>query len=367
MPSLGQTAPPAIGADAESDAASQRVPCGIPAGVETASASASHTSASQSHPAGNSAARSTPRSARPTPGCGSSQSRRARTSRSRQACAAPSGEQCRPPGRRQGWPTALREYRNQGSSCAPMAATPFRGTLTGMRIDASSTILRRRFGGGWEAAAALGAAALVVAGHRVGRRSGVSTAELHATLPGDELVPQPVWTSTRATTIAARPELVWPRIVQMGHPTRRAGWYTPHWLDRVQWGIHARSAERRPQLQHLAVGDRPGGQHRRIGVLHGPEDRALRDARAALHAVSARTRALGLVLLRVPPDPGRGAESRLTIGARVWYAPRWARLIVGPLIAVGDFLNASSMLRGIRRRPETTRRPRQMARARSGR
>jgi hypothetical protein len=60
-------------------------------------------------------------------------------------------------------------------------------------------------------------------------------------------------------------------------------------------------------------------------------------------------------------------KSRLTIRARVWYAPQWARLIVGPLIAVGDFLNASSMLRGIRRRPETTRRPRQMARARSGR
>ena len=43
----------------------------------------------------------------------------------------------------------------------------------------------------------------------------------------------------------------------MGHPTHRAGWYTPHWLDRLQWGIHARSAERLKLGVNLA--DSPDG------------------------------------------------------------------------------------------------------------
>ena len=245
----------------------------------------------------------------------------------------------------------------------PDGSHPFRGTLTGMRIDASSTILRRRFGGGWEAAAALGAAALVVAGHRVGRRSGVSTAELHATLPGDELVPQPVWTSTGATTIAARPDWSGRGSSRWGHPTHRAGWYTPHWLDRLQWGIHARSAERRHQLQHLAVGDRvadssDGSVFFTVMRIEPCETLVLHSTRYLLGPGRSVSFSCAFHL-----TPVGEAESRLTIGARVWYAPRWARLIVGRLIAVGGFLNASNMLRGIRRRPETTGRPRQMARA----
>ena len=55
----------------------------------------------------------------------------------------------------------------------------------------------------------------------------------------------------------APPEEVWPWIVQMGFPSHRAGWYTPHWLDRLTFGIRALSAEEiRPELQHLKAGDR---------------------------------------------------------------------------------------------------------------
>jgi hypothetical protein len=42
--------------------------------------------------------------------------------------------------------------------------------------------------------------------HRLGRRSGASDAEVAAHLPGDELVPGPMWQSTRAVTIDAPPE-----------------------------------------------------------------------------------------------------------------------------------------------------------------
>ena len=106
-------------------------------------------------------------------------------------------------------------------------------------------------------AAAFGTLALAAAIDRYGKRSGATRAEGRATLPGDELVPSPRWQSTRAITIDAPPDAVWPWVVQMGFPSHRAGWYTPHWLDGQMWRIEARSADRIvPELQQLAVGDR---------------------------------------------------------------------------------------------------------------
>src|SRR6476659_8635122 len=100
------------------------------------------------------------------------------------------------------------------------------------------------------AAGATAAAGLV----RIGSRSGATGAEVHATLPGDDLVVAPRWQSTRAITVDAAPQDVWPWLVQMGFPTHRAGWYTPYWLDHAMWGIDARSSERIvPELQSLAV------------------------------------------------------------------------------------------------------------------
>ncbi len=92
--------------------------------------------------------------------------------------------------------------------------------------------------------------------HRLARRSGVSRDEVRQALPGDEIVPRPLWESTRALTISVPPSEVWPWVVQMGYPTERAGWYTPHWLDQMMWGERPRSADTiRPELQDLKVGD----------------------------------------------------------------------------------------------------------------
>src|SRR4051812_32309969 len=105
--------------------------------------------------------------------------------------------------------------------------------------------------------AAVGTAAAALAVRRLGRQSGATSAEVRGELPGDAIVDRPQWESTRATTIHAPPEEVWPWIVQMGFPAYRAGWYTPHWLDRLQWGIDERSSEEiRPELQTLRIGDR---------------------------------------------------------------------------------------------------------------
>jgi len=56
-------------------------------------------------------------------------------------------------------------------------------------------------------------------------------------------VPRPLWASTRAITIDAPREALWPWVVQMGFPPHRAGWYTPHWLDRLMWGERPHGAE----------------------------------------------------------------------------------------------------------------------------
>lgn len=79
---------------------------------------------------------------------------------------------------------------------------------------------------------------------------GATPEELSRHLPADELVTRPTFDATRAITIAARPEEIWPWLVQVG--LTRAGWYSYDLLDNL--GRH--SADHIvPELQDLAVGD----------------------------------------------------------------------------------------------------------------
>jgi hypothetical protein len=81
-------------------------------------------------------------------------------------------------------------------------------------------------------------------------RWGATDEEVEASMPGDEVVLRPMFSATRAVTIGARPDEVWPWIVQIGFG--RAGWYSYDLLDNI--GQH--SAERVvPELQHIEVGD----------------------------------------------------------------------------------------------------------------
>jgi hypothetical protein len=75
-------------------------------------------------------------------------------------------------------------------------------------------------------------------------------AEVVSAMPGDEIVPEPSFTATRAITIAASPEQVWPWIVQIG--TRRAGFYSYDLFDNA-----ARSSADHilPEFQATRIGD----------------------------------------------------------------------------------------------------------------
>lgn len=85
-------------------------------------------------------------------------------------------------------------------------------------------------------------------------RWGADLEEIEATLPGDELVPHPTTATTRAITIDAPPEAIWPWLVQMGQD--RGGLYSYDWLESML-GLHFHNADRIvPEWQHLEVGDR---------------------------------------------------------------------------------------------------------------
>jgi hypothetical protein len=90
-------------------------------------------------------------------------------------------------------------------------------------------------------------------------RWGATDEEVRRALPGDELESpygyRPI--STRAITIDAAPEEVWPWLVQMG--SGRAGFYTHEWVERLLFITYAdgHSATRiHPEWQELHVGDR---------------------------------------------------------------------------------------------------------------
>ena len=81
-------------------------------------------------------------------------------------------------------------------------------------------------------------------------RWGATDAEVVSAMPGDEIVPDASFTATRAITIAAPPEQVWPWIVQIG--TGRAGFYSYDLFDNA-----ARPSADRilPEFQATRIGD----------------------------------------------------------------------------------------------------------------
>ena len=98
-------------------------------------------------------------------------------------------------------------------------------------------------------AAGLGAvAAFELRVHPMWRSWGVDPDEVVMTLPGDDLVPEPLMSDTRGLTIDAPPADVWPWLVQMGYG--RAGWYSYDALD--MRGHSVRTIV--PEWQELAPG-----------------------------------------------------------------------------------------------------------------
>jgi hypothetical protein len=86
------------------------------------------------------------------------------------------------------------------------------------------------------------------------RTWGASDEEIARPMPLDDRILDPTFTTTRAVTIQARPEQIWPWIVQMGEPPR-AGYYSYTWIERLQ-GLRIENTDRvLPEFQTLNAGD----------------------------------------------------------------------------------------------------------------
>jgi hypothetical protein len=189
-------------------------------------------------------------------------------------------------------------------------------------------------------------AAIAVA-RRQQLRWGATNDEFRRAMAGDELVPDPDLASTRAITIRAGAEDVWPWIVQLGQG--RGGFYSYDRLENVAGcDIHS-ATEVNPDWQHLDVGDI---------VRLAPEltlDVAV--------AKPPRTLVLqGGVLpgaVTAPYDftwtfdlsPLSETTTRLVVRERYAYRQWWARFLVEPLTVVSFFMS-HRMVRGIRDRAE---------------
>lgn len=92
-------------------------------------------------------------------------------------------------------------------------------------------------------------------------------------LPGDELLPDVAGQVTHGITLNARPEAIWPWLVQMG--CQRAGFYS---IDALDNGGERSAREIHPELQDLRVGDvLPATPDGKVGfeVLRLEPDRVL--------------------------------------------------------------------------------------------
>jgi len=82
---------------------------------------------------------------------------------------------------------------------------------------------------------------------------GATAEEVGAVLPGDELVEPGAPRTTRAITVDAPPEAVWPWLAQIGEG--RGGFYSYDCLERIAGARIHNAKTIHPEWQELAVGD----------------------------------------------------------------------------------------------------------------
>ena len=146
-------------------------------------------------------------------------------------------------------------------------------------------------------------------------RWGTTASDLTRTMAGDAAAVDPTYSATLAITVGARPEHIWPWLVQMGY--QRGGLYSYDSLDRLFGYLDRPSADAiLPQFQQLAVGDEvPIGRGQgfpvtaiepyRALVLSGTGDGFAWAWQFGMYSLDEqRTRLLSRNRVRVPPSVG---------------------------------------------------------------
>jgi hypothetical protein len=130
-------------------------------------------------------------------------------------------------------------------------------------------------------------------------RWGATTAEVGQTLPGDELIANPAFVTTKAVTIQASPEAIWPWLVQLG--VDRGGMYSYLWVENWLLRLNVQNSnEIRPEWQSLRVGD---------FIRFTPADYALNPGPGLyVMAIEPNRALIGCFGLEgLPPECGKGA------------------------------------------------------------
>lgn len=177
-------------------------------------------------------------------------------------------------------------------------------------------------------------------------RWGASDAELAATLPGDELAAAAT-VSTRAITIAAPPEAIWPWLAQLGQG--RGGFYSYELLENALGCAIANADAIVPEWQHPRPGD----------LVKLAPDPARPPAYVVAQVIPNRALVLGHHVGLDPAapwaetwqfviEPIDAGSSRLIVRTRGQGEPAWIFRAIEP----GVFLMEQGMLRGIKERAE---------------
>jgi hypothetical protein len=174
-------------------------------------------------------------------------------------------------------------------------------------------------------------------------RWGATEAEIRRPMRGDALVPHPHVETTRALTVEAPPEAIWPWLVQMGY--HRGGWYSYDWLD--NFGVP--SARRIiPELQELKVGDAltPFKTGFTVAVLEPQRSLVLvtRDKKGRI------TSSWGFFI-----EPISMGRSRLIERIRIRYSFDLGGLFWGLIFEPSDFVMMRKQMLTLKRRAEQAR------------
>jgi hypothetical protein len=177
-------------------------------------------------------------------------------------------------------------------------------------------------------------------------RWGATSCDVARVMAGDSLLADHTYSGTTAVIVNARPEEIWPWLVQIGY--QRGGLYSYDWLDRVFGYLDRPSATRiLPEFQHLVVGEH-------IPLGRGPSWPV---------AVLEPNRALVLDMRNLggldwvwqfglyPVDETR---TRLVSRSRVRAQAGWARVLTHAIEPAG-FLMTRRMLLGLKQRAEALR------------
>jgi hypothetical protein len=171
------------------------------------------------------------------------------------------------------------------------------------------------------------------------QRWGATREELRKPLPGDELQPEPGVASTRAITIDAPVEQVWPWLAQIGQD--RGGFYSYEFLENLAGCRLANAEEIHPEWQQREVGE----------TLY------LHPASGLKVTIFESDRALGIenwgTFVLEPLDGGR---TRLLVRSR--SARGFPALLYVLFIEIPHFVMERKMLLGIKERAERAARAR---------